>query len=149
MYWSCLNAFSAHRKISQDVRYDVLCILCRFNDRPDLRSDVPQLPKPPARLTGGPSGGRAKDDAVRDGVRGGPLLLPPRDYDTVLRSHGRLDAVDERRSTNAQVCCTAGANEPSRNSHVRISSQQCHVFIDRLSASSRRPPLHRHHAVTI
>lgn len=33
----------------------------------------------------------------------GPLLLPPRDYDTISRGRGKLNGIEERKSTNQQI----------------------------------------------
>ncbi|CAG0902030.1 unnamed protein product [Darwinula stevensoni] len=46
-----------------------------------------------------------------------PLLLPPRDYDTVHRSYGRLENIEERRSKTSQVVGTNGAYVPGKGSN--------------------------------
>lgn len=49
----------------------------------------------------------------------GPLLLPPRDYDTMQRSHGNVDAVDERRCLNPRIVCGGGGGKNVRNATKR------------------------------
>jgi len=34
---------------------------------------------------------------------GAPILLPPKDYDTVSRSRGNLNGIDERRCVNVNI----------------------------------------------
>ncbi|OQR76998.1 hypothetical protein BIW11_07407, partial [Tropilaelaps mercedesae] len=50
-------------------------------------------------VNGGGGGAGAKGRKANQG----PLLLPPKDYDTVCRRHGNLQGIDLRRSTNYAI----------------------------------------------
>lgn len=50
----------------------------------------------------------------------GPLLLPPRDYDTISRGRGNLDGIEERESTNKHIVGIIA--EKRRQTHCKSSS---------------------------
>ncbi|KAI1289701.1 hypothetical protein HDE_08226 [Halotydeus destructor] len=56
---------------------------------------------------------------VKLGTKSGPILLPPRDYDTISRSRGNLDIVAEvRNSTNPSIVGVLGAKRTMSSAHV-------------------------------
>lgn len=53
---------------------------------------------------------------------GPPLLLPPRDYDTVHRSKGNLAATELRRCRNSLIVGGPGTKQPADTTRSRGSS---------------------------
>ncbi|KAK0068939.1 hypothetical protein Bpfe_001902 [Biomphalaria pfeifferi] len=55
-----------------------------------------------------------------------PLLLPPKDYDTISRAHGKLDKVKERRCLNVQIVGQNAITEVDEN-RARLGSMESGV----------------------
>jgi len=67
----------------------------------------------------------------------GPILLPPRDYDTISRKRGKLEGIEYRKSTNTSIVGPTGSPPPNPASTHNRSSLQ------RSESSAVRPVVRR------
>ena len=71
----------------------------------------------------------------------GPILLPPRDYDTISRKRGKLEGIEYRKSTNKQIVGPTVGSKPSRDSTGAQQSQKSPLT--RSESSGFRPSVRR------
>jgi len=56
--------------------------------------------------------------------KSGPILLPPRDYDTISRKQGKLNGIENRKSTNAQIVRPAMVDRtPSSSKQQKVPNK--------------------------
>jgi len=84
-------------------------------------ADSSKRPQRPASMWAIPTSVASLASELRERLSTGePILLPPKDYDTLSRSRGNLNGIEERRCVNARI---VGAGGPRRSQSVASAPQ--------------------------
>lgn len=76
----------------------------------------------------------------------GPILLPPRDYDTISRKRGKLEGIEYRKSTNKQIVGPTGPSQPPPKPSKASTTVPAHSHsspLTRSESSAFRPSVRR------
>jgi len=77
--------------------------------------------------------------------RNTPILLPPRDYDTMHRQRGNLAGIDSRRCSNPALVGGSSALDRNRRSYASREQESCGRSSGIGSVDDNSSPLHENH----